>query len=323
MAYYYYIPSYEDLESGESQANPYVSNYGSVLPQGSLTYSSYESNHHNLFHYDPTPNYHPTPYWAYSVSSPSEPKSIEYNPNCYSSSYDHSVTTQFVVSYSVSTEFDLPEFEEYDPTPYNGGYDINQTYGNPLPPSDEICYPPSTTQQAYVPLSNDSKNGSVESVIEKEERDEQAEKPHSGIERTRDNEEEEQQFYNEHEGIYENGINERNCYENEKQVPQLIPSGYGLEAMDLCESMFGYWPCIARLAKQRNAFQDAADYEGSYGCDWKGTADYLFGSSNPYGERRDEFGGIYGESMYSYEKHHQEQSLYKQIEYDNSWQFRP
>jgi hypothetical protein len=24
------------------------------------------------------------------------------------------------------------------------------------------------------------------------------------------------------------------------------PSGYGLEAMDLCESLFGYWPCLTR-----------------------------------------------------------------------------
>jgi len=24
------------------------------------------------------------------------------------------------------------------------------------------------------------------------------------------------------------------------------PSGYGLEAMDLCESLFVYWPCLSR-----------------------------------------------------------------------------
>ena len=33
------------------------------------------------------------------------------------------------------------EFDEYDPTPYGGGYDITVTYGRPLEPSEETCYP--------------------------------------------------------------------------------------------------------------------------------------------------------------------------------------
>ncbi|KAG9458573.1 hypothetical protein H6P81_003081 [Aristolochia fimbriata] len=40
-----------------------------------------------------------------------------------------------------SSDFNEIEFTEYNPTPYKGGYDIAQTYGNPLPPSDAICYP--------------------------------------------------------------------------------------------------------------------------------------------------------------------------------------
>ncbi|GJN22253.1 hypothetical protein PR202_gb09805 [Eleusine coracana subsp. coracana] len=36
---------------------------------------------------------------------------------------------------------EVADFDEYDPTPYNGGYDIALTFGRPLPPSDETCYP--------------------------------------------------------------------------------------------------------------------------------------------------------------------------------------
>ncbi|KAF8779790.1 hypothetical protein HU200_002050 [Digitaria exilis] len=40
---------------------------------------------------------------------------------------------------------EVADFDEYDPTPYGGGYDIALTFGRPLPPSEEICYPISTT----------------------------------------------------------------------------------------------------------------------------------------------------------------------------------
>ncbi|KAB2613838.1 hypothetical protein D8674_036154 [Pyrus ussuriensis x Pyrus communis] len=31
-------------------------------------------------------------------------------------------------------------FEEYDPTPYEGGYDMGLTYGRPLQPTEKTCY---------------------------------------------------------------------------------------------------------------------------------------------------------------------------------------
>ncbi|KAM7506789.1 hypothetical protein LguiA_017242 [Lonicera macranthoides] len=40
---------------------------------------------------------------------------------------------------------DVDDFDEYDPTPYGGGYDITVTYGRPLPPSEETCYPNSSS----------------------------------------------------------------------------------------------------------------------------------------------------------------------------------
>uniref|UniRef100_A0A803QMI9 Uncharacterized protein n=1 Tax=Cannabis sativa TaxID=3483 RepID=A0A803QMI9_CANSA len=41
------------------------------------------------------------------------------------------------------------DFDEYDPTPYSGGYDIHLTYGRPLPPCEETCYPPLTDDFDY------------------------------------------------------------------------------------------------------------------------------------------------------------------------------
>ncbi|KAH0712815.1 hypothetical protein KY290_008939 [Solanum tuberosum] len=44
---------------------------------------------------------------------------------------------------------DGAEFDEYDPTPYGGGYDIALTYGRPLPPSEETCYQPSSASDEF------------------------------------------------------------------------------------------------------------------------------------------------------------------------------
>ncbi|XVF60582.1 hypothetical protein PTKIN_Ptkin08bG0059600 [Pterospermum kingtungense] len=46
--------------------------------------------------------------------------------------------------YSRPGDDNVDDFDEFDPTPYGGGYDIVLTYGRPLEPSDEICYPSST-----------------------------------------------------------------------------------------------------------------------------------------------------------------------------------
>ena len=41
------------------------------------------------------------------------------------------------------------DFDEYDPTPYGGGYDLFITFCRPLPPSDETCYPCSAPSTSY------------------------------------------------------------------------------------------------------------------------------------------------------------------------------
>ncbi|RLN13545.1 hypothetical protein C2845_PM09G08300 [Panicum miliaceum] len=41
------------------------------------------------------------------------------------------------------------DFDEFDPTPYGGGYDLFVTYGRPLPPSEETCHPCSEPSTSY------------------------------------------------------------------------------------------------------------------------------------------------------------------------------
>ncbi|XP_024180525.1 uncharacterized protein At5g39570 [Rosa chinensis] len=43
-------------------------------------------------------------------------------------------------TYYTNNQNGADDFNEYDPAPYEGGYDIGLIYGRPLPPSEEICY---------------------------------------------------------------------------------------------------------------------------------------------------------------------------------------
>lgn len=273
MAYYY---SY-NYDQPYYQA-PFGGNYDVVPFQAVGDECSHEFSNQNLFHseYDPTPyygayNYDPPANGsvvAYSVSSStfSEPKS----------SYLYDAATQFRISYSVQ-EFNEPEFEEYDPTPYAGGYDLALTYGEPLPPSEATCYPRSSQDSSALPPK------------EKAEEPPAAAKPQPHIESkptTPTIEDEKQLQPSSGNGIGDapDGSSEsENGYELfEKRVPQ-IPSGYGLEAIDLCESLFGYWPCLARYRNGQCQEVANRNEESSSCSQWKETADYLFGSSYPYG----------------------------------------
>lgn len=48
---------------------------------------------------------------------------------------------------------DDDEFDEYNPHPYSGGYDIFATYGAPRPPSSATCYPVSTRAAVTAPTA--------------------------------------------------------------------------------------------------------------------------------------------------------------------------
>lgn len=64
----------------------------------------------------------------------------EYNTQEKSSIYNHPMS-YFSRGHVAGGDDDVDDFDEYDPTPYGGGYDIILTYGRPLPPSEETCYP--------------------------------------------------------------------------------------------------------------------------------------------------------------------------------------
>ncbi|KAJ7968417.1 Pro-resilin [Quillaja saponaria] len=254
----------------------------------------------------------------------SEPKLIQYDPN--------SAVTQLVISYSVSNEFNEPEFEEYDPTPYGGGYDPTLTYGKPLPPSDEICYPRSKPNSdalssdgvasGFIPLPKIEEEINDKAIIPSNERSNQVieaepdshdsikngktEDTHNGKPNQGD------EFYSGYDSGREldNGYTGEPCYEYENQVPSQIPSGYGLEAMDLCESLFGYWPCLSRMKKRGNGCQVVANEENEIAeC-----ADYLFGNLYPYFERGED-GSSYGNVLRAYQRHYPAQAQPGQLEY--------
>lgn len=285
---------------------------------------SHEFGKQNLFDYE----YDSTPYYgaydydppvnasvvAYSVCSStfSEPKSSYVYDPC------SDAATQFRISYSVQ-EFNEPDFEEYDPTPYGGGYDLARTYGEPLPPSEATCYPRSSQDSSALPPKENAEEPPAAAKPQ----------PHIESKPTTPTIEDEQQLQPSSEsgneqkkeqeigGAPDGSSESENGYELfEKGVPQ-IPSGYGLEAMDLCESLFGYWPCLARYKCQ----EVANGNEESSSCNqWKETADYLFGSSYPYGERRDGttcYGheGEGDDAPYRYQTPSNEQSLHRKVEY--------
>ncbi|KAJ8761788.1 hypothetical protein K2173_004600 [Erythroxylum novogranatense] len=266
-----------------------------------VSYSDYNFNEHQIAYDYQAPTFSdcdPASTYSrieYSFSILSEPKNIELNQIL-----DYPQETGFVVSYSVS-EFGEPEFDEYDPTPYGGGYDPAQTYGKPLPPSDEICYPRSTSAQNGVYLGSVADSLGEERANEGVTEQPQTESKPRELSNVIDDDSDEKNLGNYGEIGEENHVGEwypSGKTEYEKQVDHQFPPGYGLEAMDMCESLFGYWPCLARYG--RRGSDDAGDC-GKYVNPWKGTADYLFGSSDPYQEIKDDDRSTdwYGNAMYS------------------------
>lgn len=256
-------------------------------------------------------------HYSYSSSSYSEPQIIHYDPN-YDGCYNE-VVSQFVISYSTLEVTDA-DFIEYDPTPYEGGFDIVKTYGNPLPPSDEICYPrlvPPANKDAKSPndtkkevdhaakpmddgkviMAHEEDEFSGEEIHEKILPHEEDREPSRGdahgnsLELDKNEEPGGTIICDDNDNSYllpgyGNGrsIEEYGYEYQEKQMCEM-PSGYGLEAVDLCEGLFGYWPC---LSKKEKKMCDFTEYEDGNVNQWKGASDYLFGYSYPYGDRREE-----------------------------------
>lgn len=350
----YFGSNYYEAEPGIYLPTPYGGGYDFAPSHHALApYSCYEFNEPSFFQYGPNPfvgAYDPAPNRStisYSVSTVSQSELVVYDPTPYGGGYDP-FHTQFTVSYNKSG-FNEPDFEEYDPTPYGGGYDIAQTYGKPLPPSDEICYPrdaPQAIAPSLDPLPGGKKEEDHESASEpqkgsqpsKASEEEQEQQSHGGTEDvlnrgyenghgsnlgeplgSSQSREIEGNYYDDYypwtgyEYDYGNGRSDK--HENEKQVPQ-DPWGYSPEAMDFCESIFGHWPC---LYKQKMYGHQGTTNEERSSNQWKGTEDFIFGSSYPYTHQKDE-GGSHGDAIYGYERHYQEQPHYPQVENEeNSW----
>lgn len=338
----YYSSAYSSSDYGEYNFNSYALNYDYAQTP---SYTSYEYNQ-PYYGYDPNLYYAPNyPYQnyqtiSYSATTYSDPKSLVYDPN-----YG---MTQLVISYS-NLEFNETEFDEYDPTPYGGGYDIDQTYGKPLPPSDKICYPRSGSNPISEPFSGpivplptveegiEEKAITPQNGILVQNTEEKPQSQDSSIDQPKEVEEnnfgddpkqvpyeddhdsESEGSHHEDDNYSESGIG--NGGEYDKQVATQYPSGYGLEAVDLCESLFGYWPCLARMKRRECGCEQVTD-RGNY-CQenmWKGTADYLFGNPDPYGGRGEDQSGYGGDIVYGYQRHYPMQSQYRQVDYtDGSW----
>lgn len=269
-----------------------------------LNYSVHTYSEPEILHYEPI-EYH-TSYNYYQCSAiPSEINLLQYQPPPHDRGYFLS-ETKFTISYS-AVEFNEPEFEEYDPTPYSGGYDPATTYGKPLPPSDITCYPRSVPQSDSTSSLENFSYGSIPSPYGKD--DGRPTKPPNGskpidtktdekthvenggkvtsdgadggtVEPTDVNPSDDSPSY-EHQDGFQNGIRGGYGYESERELGQ-IPYGSGLEAMDLCESIFGYWPCLAKQQREQRRKCREVCHQERIMDPCKSAVDYLFGSPGVY-----------------------------------------
>ncbi|CAN4078271.1 unnamed protein product [Withania somnifera] len=318
-----------------------------AFPQSSISYSSYGHTNYSYYY---TTQIHPE--LSYSVHNSTDPILIQYEKGA------NSLETRTIISCSTKQQDDTV-FDEYDPTPYDGGYDMAQTYGKPLLPSNDICYPRSvpesngfpldgfdygSNRSPYVSQSLEEPQGQSKEMEVKDEQknlsgveekailgkpmeppqqdqefvdgngtigDDILEKPTApaqqdqdfvvgngtigddNLGKAREPAQEDQDF------VVGNGTIGEYGYDYGRQLQQ-IPYGSGLEAMDICESLFGYWPCLAKENQRRN-WNHVNGAEDNSNEQWKCTADYLFG--NPYGYGGDGMceGSIYSNQSYYYQ----------------------
>ncbi|CAN1319136.1 hypothetical protein LINPERPRIM_LOCUS31108 [Linum perenne] len=282
---------------GGAAASYSYNNYYAAGEYPSTNYYDYPHHHHydsDYSHYESRA----VNYYAYE-----QPPSLTH--------YAESIPTQ---SISLS-EFNETDFEEYDSTPYGGGYDLAQTYGKPLPHSDETCYPANRISGAAVAGSDPAPQVKIKKPdapkIEESKPEEEA-RVENGFDyggivsagripaadgggsvsvpqveiKKPDGPKIEELKPKEMEMI-EEGVEEEEEVENGYDYGGIVyagrvPSGYGLETVDLCESLFGYWPCLEKSRRQSVEYgKGGGDCEGG---EWNQTAaDYLFGNSyDPY-----------------------------------------
>lgn len=335
--------------------------YDLVYHQDSVSFSGYES-------------YEVDTYDAYNVSEFYEPKFIDhyhhpqdydYGHNSYSSDYPEinyfeynyvepkliayepvtcetgyvSYHTHYSISYPqpMDSGFNEPEFEEYDPTPYGGGYDIVSVYGKPLPPSNKTCYPRSNPNPIEPnPKSNPEFKPEPRSKPEPESKPmanpiliptpiplvdpkpepepvpipvplvepepvhvtvpmPEPESVHVAVPmpeplESREVGEMEKEGYRypdygydypwpEYDHGFGIGVGYDHGYG--KQVVQIPPYEYNPEVVDLCENIFGSWPCLTRIRKQQMGVHNNPGITypeiNGHRNPWEDCANYFFG----------------------------------------------
>lgn len=403
----YYSSNYLEGYTGEYQEPSYYTSYDVVPYQCSQSYSDFDHNEPQTIEYN-----HSTSYDALEIMYPSydffDPKLIEYN-NSYDSDYvnnsemNYSVysyseptvltydpapyQTQHFISYKTVTFNELNNvvydptpydgsYDKYDPTPYDGGYDQTITYGKPLPPSDQICYPRSNPNPTGLSLDgfsynsipspygdHDSVSNSVAKPLEgSKSADGGKEKESNGdnegtvmelidLTKPADIDQEKQSsgevesalveqydtgngreiegFNNGHDYpwlYYDYGhgngrIEGYDKYDCDKQIVAQTQHGYGSDGVNYCESILGYWPCLAKKNKKTNELvQENGDTRSGYDLPketdlCKKTAEYIFGSSVGCGEPS----GRDGIESYYRQQPFYGQEMYHEKCDENSW----
>lgn len=410
---YYNQPYYSDHHSNHNyySSSSYDDQYGYGGYSNEQYPIRYDQNHYynTQFHSNPYQHIPSQSLIAYQYASAYDHS--ESSPKKGSNFIDPISTTGFVVSYSnadTDPKTDLG-FEEYNPEPFQGGYDMSETYGKPLPPSAEICYPPSKSDPTPPPPSpygkgehnldtppvkdqqktleddedqaseldedeEDDHDGSEdddddgeEEELEEEENygvliapplpgkedqstDQGGTKPANGNhggsiapplpgkkeqsidqggeksangsfvdEQAREEEEEEEDQEQEHEKRDYNWDEGR---VEEKEPVRKIPPGYALEALDLCEGVFGgYFPCLRKRNQGNAGDQEDSSSTVSTGNDdangdcWKTTMNYLFGDPDPYARAMPD-------PIYGYQRYYPQQPISGQVEYGGDYHTR-
>ncbi|CAA7389135.1 unnamed protein product [Spirodela intermedia] len=173
---------------------------------------------------------------------------------------------------SSDSDFNGECFVEFNPHPYQGGYDIGFTYGQPLPPSSAICYPISSS--ASSPVSEPPPPSDV------------AERRDSSDRRG----DEEKQSDEDYPGAY--GIKDFDGPARDFRPRD--PEPYS--------DTSGYRPVSAPF-EERRAGRKARDQNP---LNW--AVDYLFAYLHTYGEKRDESHN-YANLNYAYERHQPQEAL--------------
>ncbi|XP_071718328.1 uncharacterized protein [Rutidosis leptorrhynchoides] len=299
--------------------------------------SDYDYNYNYGYGYDYGNGNNGMNYFAHNYV---ETKLIAYQPGQCDTGYVSYHTHYSVSNPEMQTGFNEPEFEEYDPTPYGGGYDIVSTYGKPLPPSDKTCYPrsgpkpiepksrPNSENQPETKSKPDPEPMPVPTTIPIAEPKSKPEPepvpvitpmPVSTLVPSVDPEPDpepesgqalvpmpdpfgetvmEENGYSKDECDYRwpeydypwpeydyvrgNGVGYDCQYGYGDQVGQVPANVYDPEVVEFCESIFGSWPCLAKIRRQQMGINNN---KGICSCSetrnqnpWEDCANYFFGS---------------------------------------------